>query len=80
MNEIELKKENTALRKQNKNLKRLLEEALTIIRKMKDFIDAQTDDPARAGAASAKPGKKTVPIKNRAKKAAKPRTSKRKQP
>ena len=65
MNELELKKENSALRKQNKNLKMLLEEALTIIRKMKDFIDAQPAD---------KPAKKT------AKKTAKSRTSKRKLP
>jgi hypothetical protein len=39
MNDVDLKAENTALRKQNKNLKALLEEALEIIRKLKEFVD-----------------------------------------
>jgi hypothetical protein len=52
MNDVDLKAENAALRKQNKNLKNLLEEALEIIAKLKDIVD---QSPAEA-----KPARKTV--------------------
>jgi hypothetical protein len=61
MKEDDLKAENTALRKQNKNLKALLEEALEIIRKLKEFVDSVPG--ARAAA-----GKKSVPTKTARKK------------
>ena len=68
MNDVDLKVENAALRKQNKNLKALLEEALEIIRKLKEFVD-------RSGPA-AKPKRKTAPKKVPAK--ARPRVASRK--
>ena len=45
MTDTDLKSENAALRKQNKDLKALLEEALEIIRKLKELVDqpAQPD-------------------------------------
>jgi hypothetical protein len=54
MKEDDLKAENTALRKQNKNLKALLEEALELIRKLKEFVDSRADARAAAGPAKAK--------------------------
>jgi hypothetical protein len=68
MNDADLKLENAALRKQNKNLKALLEEALEIIRKLKEFVDRS--EPV------AKPKRKAA--KKKAPAAARPRAPSRK--
>jgi hypothetical protein len=75
MNDAELKSENAALRKQNKNLKALLEEALEIISKLKEFVDQQPDEspgtPRKPRKTTKKAAKKAV--KKAAKKTAKRR-------
>ncbi|MEA3150114.1 MAG: hypothetical protein QOD56_1053 [Gammaproteobacteria bacterium] len=65
MNDAELKKENAALRRQNKNLKGLLEEALGIIRKMKDFIDRESDESGTGRSSPARTKQKRVAIKKK---------------
>lgn len=78
MKDADLKSENTALRKQNKNLKSLLEEALEIISKLKEFVDAQQDRPAATAKKKSKTSKTSKVSKKSVKKTVKAKSVARK--
>jgi hypothetical protein len=74
MKKPDLNQENADLKKEVKKLKRLLQDAMAIIYKMKDFIDRHGDSPEEQ---PLKPVKVRKSTKKKTPKAAKTKKSKR---